>query len=646
MAERRPLQRAAAVLVAGLGIAAAAAAESDAAGTTLWFNQGALAPLGLRLDTDCGGCADAGLRADYRELRFAVAAGAGLRWRRAAGRFEALQPGRQTHRGGPRLRLADGSLLNLDGFALRQRGGARVALDLVDGQGRAWFTLDHAHVYVDEAGALSLRHMDLRVGAALAQRLARPETDGLLVGGAQSDALAAAADVVAPTKQSAQCAAVWPGASAQADVQMLRLAQNWELRQPDGVNAYRCGRSDGFGGHSRICTADSDDGLVVLAPDASLRNVGTAAVAWYAKFSPPAPPYGNDQHPFLVWNLYRLDADGRLRQLGASAAKHAFHTINAVCDCGDGNVLYPGCEDTYGGFSNDYPTALAPRSEIVPYGARWGRCGSLYDKDCDGQRDADDGLLPDDAFHPAKRLGVAERELLPARHPGARWFVEYWYLVRDDAEPWNNFGLMQVTPQKRRGQGSDPDAYAWSFEVAGFHNESMVQHWAASPPDGAWQRRAVVQTAQGRALLVTRVTARSDGRYAYVYELFNLDLMLARTRGAEPDLRIEENRGIERFAVFADARAQIDAIEFAGAAADAAAWPAARDALRVNWTRGATQPALDWGTTFRFAFVSDLAPRDSTALLGSGAESWTAATLAPRRDWEPPPRRAVPPSGN
>ncbi|WP_257387743.1 hypothetical protein, partial [Tahibacter caeni] len=77
MAERR---RVALLLAAGLGVAATAAAGGKAA-TTLWLNQGALAPLGLELDEDCGGCVDAGLRADYRELRFA-AAGAGLRWRR------------------------------------------------------------------------------------------------------------------------------------------------------------------------------------------------------------------------------------------------------------------------------------------------------------------------------------------------------------------------------------------------------------------------------------------------------------------------------------------------------------------------------------------------------------------------------------
>jgi len=38
------------------------------------------------------------------------------------------------------------------------------------------------------------------------------------------------------------------------------------------------------------------------------------------------PPHTNDQHPYLVWNFYRL-ADGRLEQIGVSGAKHAFLTI-------------------------------------------------------------------------------------------------------------------------------------------------------------------------------------------------------------------------------------------------------------------------------------------------------------------------------
>lgn len=616
-------------------LALAAASAVQAAETTLFFNRGALAPLGIDLLDACGDCALGRDRADYREQRFAVVDAAALRWRVDDHRFGALLDGAVRHRGGPRLRLHGAGTLDLAGFQLRRRGSARMGLELADAAGTAWFTLDHAHAYVADNGALSLRHMDMRIGRALAQRLARPEWNGLLVGGAQAEGLSGAiAGEVA--KNGSVCPLQWPSATARADVEMLRLAVNWEERQPDGVNAYRCGRSDGAGGHSRVCSADSDDGLVVLAPDASLRNAGDAAVAWYAKFSPPSPPYGNDQHPFLVWNLYRVDRDGRLTQVAASAAKHAFHTINAVCSCAEGNVLYPGCEDTYGGFSNDYPSGLAPRHEIVPFTAQWGRCGSLHDKNCDGHRDADDGLLPDDAYNRAKRLAVRESELLPSRHPGARWFVEYWYVVRDDADPWNNIGLLEVTPQKVRGQGADPNAYVWRFDVVDFRRGSMVDRWLEMAPAGSWQRRGLVSTPQGRAVLATRVTPRDDGRFVYDYALFNLDLTLARTSGREPDLRVEQNLGLERFSVFADPRARVEALDFAAVADTGVRWTMMRGDDRVAWARDTV--ALDWGLTFRFGFVSETGPRDATAHLGAGEAIWHAATFAPLRDWTPVPR--------
>lgn len=617
----------------------AVAARADGEGeTTLWFNEGVLAPLGLVLEPGPGSeqPRDA---AGYRTLRFAIAPGQALQWRRAQRRFAELAGGAVAHRGGFRLRLPDGSHLDLRGFRLQPAAAAGGALVLADAQGRAWFALDHAHHQVDAGDVLVLRHMDLRLGAALAQRLGRPEWQGLLLGGAQTRGStdAAAKAVTDGPRGGAACTVEWPSSSASADVQMLRLAVNWEERQPDGVNAYRCGRSDGNGGHSLRCTADSDDGLVVLAPDASLRNVGTASVAWYAKFSPPAPPYANDQHPFLVWNIYRLDADGSLHQVGISAAKHAFHTVNAACGCAEGNVLYPGCEDTYGGFSNDYPSALAPRREIVPYPARWGRCGSLYDANCDGRADAGGGTLPDDAYHADKRLRVREHELMAARHPGARWFLEYWYVVRDDADPWNNIGLMEVVPAKVRAQGADPLAYIWRFDVADYRNGSMVQHWLDLAPAGSWQRSGLVQTEHGRALLATRVTPLAGARYRYEYQLFNLDLMRARFSGTEPNLRLEDSLGIERFAVFVAPDAAPEQIAFGAVADSGVVWESRSADGRLTWSRGSAA-ALDWGRSYRYAFVSALPPRESLAHLGLGEAIWHAATLAPLRDWAPRPR--------
>lgn len=628
------------VMAGAAGGAAAPAAKvpARAGETTLWFNLGALAPLGMVVQRDCGGCSDGGSVADYRELRFAAAAGEGLRWRREDGRFAAIERGAMRHAGGPRLQLGDRGRLDLNGFQLRQRGGSRVALELADAAGRTWFTLDHAHVHVGDDGSLALRHMDLRIAPALAQRLGHAEWSGRLVGGAQTEGRAGTAVDAPASKQAAACTVEWPSATAKADVRMLRLAQNWEEREPDGVNAYRCGRDDGQGGHTRSCSADSSDGLVVLAPDASLRNEGNASVAWHPKFSPPSPPYANDQHPYLVWNLYRLDADGRLSQVGLSGAKHAFHTINAACGCAGGEILYPSCEDTYGGFSNDFASGLGPRQEIIPYTARWGRCGSLYDKDCDGQRDADNGQLPDDAYNPVKRLAVRERELLPAQHPGARWFLEYWYVVREDSEPWNNIGLMEIEPYKVRGQGSDPNAWIWRFDAVDFHNGSMLQRWLDLAPATSLTRSAVVQTEFGRAQLATRVDPLPDGRYRYQYQLFNLDLSRARTEGQDPNLRIVENRGLERFGVWTPPQEALEQLEFAPVADSGVAWSAVQGDGRLDWNAGGGA-ALDWGRTFRFGFVSATGPSPSVAQLALGESIWNAATLAPLPELPPPPRR-------
>lgn len=626
-----------------LAVAAGTGADTTAAAppageTTLWFNLGALAPLGLSVLRDCGGCADGGSVADYRELRFAAAAGERLRWRREDGRFAAIEPGAMRHAGGPQLDLGEHGRVDLAGFQLRQRSGSRVALELADAAGRTWFTLDHAHVHVSADGALALRHMDLRIAPALAQRLGHAEWSGRLIGGARTEGRAGAAVDARASKQTAACTVEWPSATAKADVRMLRLAQNWEEREPDGVNTFRCGRDDGQGGHTRSCSADSSDGLVVLAPDASLRNEGNAAVAWHPKFSPPSPPYGNDQHPYLVWNLYRLDADGRLSQIGISAAKHAFHTINAACGCAGGEILYPGCEDTYGGFSNDFSSGLGPRREIVPFTATWGRCGSLYDKDCNGQRDADNGLLPDDAYNPSKRLAVREHELLPAQHPGARWFLEYWYVVREESEPWNNIGLMEVTPFKLRGQGSDPNAWIWRLDAVDFRNGSMLQRWLELAPPASLTRSAVVQTGLGRAQLATRVDALPDGRFRYQYQLFNLDLSRARSEGQEPNLRIVENRGIDRFGVWTPPQATLQQLDFAAVAASGVDWAAVQGDGRVDWNAG-SGAALDWGRTFRFGFVSSVGPSASVAQIALGEELWNAATLAPLPERPLPPRR-------
>ncbi|UXI66787.1 hypothetical protein [Tahibacter amnicola] len=605
--------------------------------TTLWLNQGALTPLGLRIagvEPAQRHSPDAG---DYITLRFAVDAQTGFAYRQQRGVFSALEESQVHHQGGFVLQWRDGSL-DLRRFQIRRRPGGRAALELADASGQAWFTLDHVHHFLGPGNVLSLRHLDLRIGPALAKRLGNAELTGQLVGGAQVETRKSEPARRDSTGASGGvCQAVWPSSTAFADVQMIRLATNWDESEPDGVNVYRCGRPDGQGGHTLPCTADSTDGTVVLAPDASLRNTGTATVAWHPKFSPPSAPYGNDQHPFLVWNLYRLGPDGRLQQVGASAAKHAFHTINGACGCQEDEALYPGCEDTYGGFSNDYSRGLAPRAEIIPFTARWGRCGSLYDANCDGQRDGGDAeIVPDDAYSPLKHLAVREAEIDPARHPGARWFVEYWYVVRDDIDPWNTMGLMEVRPQKRPGQGADPHAYAWRFDVTDFTNGAMVHRWRnLASPDG-WSMTSPILTPLGRAELAVRVV-RQDGRYRYDYVLFNLDFASATTEGTEPNLRVTAMRGLDRLAVATDPQAFISAMGFLPVAGEPGQWSASREPAAAVWQTSTAD--LDWGKSLSFTLVSDRPPTDGTATVGSGAARWAVATLVPVLPVQPPRRR-------
>jgi hypothetical protein len=88
------------------------------------------------------------------------------------------------------------------------------------------------------------------------------------------------------------------------------------------------------------------------------------------------PPYGNDQHPYLIWNLYRTNSDGRLEQIGRSGVKHAWLTTNGSCLDStaehDSHILGRGCLDTYGTGNNDTSSDLGPRSEIVPATGIWG----------------------------------------------------------------------------------------------------------------------------------------------------------------------------------------------------------------------------------------------------------------------------------
>lgn len=411
---------------------------------------------------------------------------------------------------------------------------------------------------------------------------------------------------------------VWQGApGAVTDVAMISLGSS--------ATMWGC-----VGG----CTGSSETARVYYAPNATLQNVGTADVPWWDWLgggnSAPMPPYANRQHPLLVWNLYRIDAQGRLSQIGRSGVKHAWYSTNQTCGCSGGNILWgapnssnqQGCTDTYSAGNNNESRRLGPRSEIVPKNAVWGRCGSVWDPDCDGQT-VDPAMGP-----PAHRMLVRESDLAPALNPAAEYWLEAWYVVRDDAVANNNF-------RHARGQTSFSSG-SWSnlSLVAGTQQPGPVlSTWVAQAPPGTRVLDRELATNEGRVRLAVRASPLGDGRWRYDYALMNLDFARARTEGSEPSLRVLHNRGFDRILLEIPAALAIESSEWSDGAGLLTPWAGVREGDRFGWVATEAAASLTWGTLLRLSIVAPAAPVTASAELRIQEAGAPAAlvleTLAP-----------------
>lgn len=565
----------------------------------------------------------------------------------AASEFSGFAGGRLQSRGGFLLEGSAGRI-DLRDLSLRPQTGNAFRLDVVGADGKAWFYLDRL-MYKLEGGTapeLAVRAMDLRIAPALAKRLGYPEYAGWVVAGLGMQSRVASQGAFVPEPKGGR--GRWPGDPApnggvfEADVFMESFTLQYSRRSAD---------SDGPGGV---------DGRVVFTPSSSLRNnrgtgslpeadpanpivatvpgdpLGTstaryaADVAWHVKFSGSNPPYGNDQHPYLIWNLYRVDAQGRIEQIGRSGVKHAFLTINTTCDDNpsDGHILGRGCGDTYGTGNNDSIGDLGPRSELIPATAQWGRCGSVYDADCNGSRDSQSpcsnvGGSTCGSF--AFRMQVLESKIDPAVNAGASYFAESWYIAREDI---NILNTMQ----------SRPISFSWTGNAWASANASPLRlgpalgRWVAPDTTHPNERSQDIKTGEGSLRVAMRVTDLGGGQYRYDYAVMNFDFVRAVTQGAEPNLRVLRNNGFNQFSVPFPASAQFSAPEFADGDGDAGTdWSFAREGSALVWRAAgtATTPVnpLNWGTMFRFSFVTSNAPQAGQVNVGI-AESGTPSGIA------------------
>jgi hypothetical protein len=517
--------------------------------------------------------------------------------------------------------------IDLTDFRLVPRPGNAVILDVVSSDGKAWFYVDRLmYELVQNKQRLSVRTMDVIITDELARRLGQPEIAGWTIGelGMTANVLRQGADSV-PSPQAVSTK--WhglpvpgqPGATYQADLFMKSFFMQY----------MRCNGCTGVGG----------SGSVVFAPSSTLRNnanngslqatvagdpLGTstalyaADVPWYQMFSGPNAPYGNDQHPFLIWNMYRLNADGSIDQIGRSGVKHAFLTLNTNCldNPGDSHILGRGCEDVYSTSNNDSNNSLGPRTEIVPNTNQWGRCGSIYDTNCDGISNTTTNGVYD------QRLVVTESQFSGSAQTGATYLFESWYLARQDINIYNSMGTVQA--------GFTRNATTWSVTGNnGYRLGPAIDRWVDPTNPGTNARNVEVVTPEGRLKVAVKATSLGGGLWLYDYAVMNLDFSRPWTEGAEPNLRVNKALGFDNFGVPVGTSTVTDLVFSDGDLVASNDWsPVIRDG-RLTWWSSSRTNALNWGTMFRFSFTINQAPAADSVTLHIAADNSREVVLVP-----------------
>jgi hypothetical protein len=636
----------AALLAAGVvsGAATGAVDQAGKADVQTWSAWGG--DVGIRWNRDLA--ADLGIhiapavdRLAHRDWRgrelFVVRRAGSLDFRVENGHFRGFDGGYLQAQGGYRLHLADGDI-DLTNFRMRPRAGHPSDLDLVASDGKVWFYLDHLmYELIDSGRRFAVREIDLRIAPELAARLHQPVAANLAIADMElTSDLLQRGTISTPagscnTDNGDNCN--WTGTAApndgtyEADLFMSSFTPQYS----------RC---------RGPCTGPGGSGEVVFTPSSSLKNnvnagsievtvpgqgdLGTstalwaADIPWFTMFTGPNQPYGNDQHPFLIWNMYRVDADGLIEQIGRSGVKHAFVTVNGGSECPYpfSHVLGRGCEDTYATGNNDSSSDLGPRSEIIPGTNQWGRCGSIYDPDCTGSYH-DPG---NDNYD--QRLIVSESQLDASANPGATWMFESWYLAREDINIYNSMGTLDTV---QHWTGS-----IWGINSSNYTLGPAIDRWVDPVNPGVNAMNSELVAPAGHAKLAVKVTDLGSGQWRYDYAAMNFDYSNAKTEGAEPNLHVIANRGFDSFGVRIPQGADVNVIatRFLDGDLDATNdWPVSTDNGRVVWTAPQGE-SLDWGTLYSFSLTVNAPPVAGDGRLhpadAGEATHFDVATLVPQ----------------
>ncbi|MEO7013302.1 MAG: hypothetical protein ABI127_03265, partial [Dokdonella sp.] len=394
-------------------------------------------------------------------------------------------------------------------------------------------------------------------------------------------------------------------------------------------------------------TGPGGTGKIVFAPSSTLKNnvnagtatttiagqgtlgtssaLWTAWIPWHGKFSGTFAPYNNDQHPYLIWNMYRINADGSIEQIARSGVKHAWLTTNQGCASGenfDSHILGRSCGDTYSNGNNDANQDLSFRSEIIPATGQWGRCHSLFDPGCVGSNTnsapSDDGYV--------RRMVVNEGQLNTA---GASYLFDSWYLARQDINIYNSMATVTGTPTYSTGN--------WTFAgVGNFKLGSVTDRWVEGLPANTIAQNSEMAVAEGHTKVAVRAIDLGNGQTTYHYAVHNLDFSRAVTAGAEPNLDVLSNKGFDQFRIALPAGVSVLGNHFSDGDLDSGNdWTFSSAGGYLTWT-APSGASLDWGSLYSFSVTTNGVPiagngelKPATAGLQS---SFTVPTLVPGGD--------------
>jgi hypothetical protein len=180
-----------------------------------------------------------------------------------------------------------------------------------------------------------------------------------------------------------------------------------------------------------------------------------------------------------------------------------------------------------------------------------------------------------------RRLVVAESELAVG---GASYWMEAWYVIRDDADIFNSMARVPLSPAV---VGS-----TWTFSPGATAQAPAIDAWVApgtSNPDSAHVRGA---TGSGRYSLAVKVIDLGGGNRRYIYALMNFDFdpQFDALTLPLPDGVVVSNTG------FADADAD-----------PANDWVVSTSGGQLAWNAPPGN-SLDWGFMATFYIESQAAP--------------------------------------